>query len=183
MANTYTLTVNVKPILRPTSPGATRVQFAAENADKTPAHIFLCSVQPPDTYGQKYREAFETICSVEDMFEYPVGVSSVKEVDPASIAINTFLYDAQENRVYIRTNNINDVPQWELYHAPPNGMQPNVHTHKPPFFRRSVIDIIVPNRLFVDKCIGWIERAIKMLKRDLELVEKFDETNQIQVTI
>jgi hypothetical protein len=179
----YKITVKHVQIKRPTSPGATRVQFIAENVDGTPAHIFLCSVQPPNTYEQRYREAFETLCSVEDMFEYPVGVSHVSEIDPATQPENTFMYDAQENRVYIRTKNVNDIPVWKPYIATGTSLQPNVHTHKMPFFRRSVIDIIVPNRLFVDKCVKWISDAAKMLKKDLLLVEKFDPKNETVIEI
>ncbi|MDR3233435.1 MAG: hypothetical protein LBT46_07215 [Planctomycetaceae bacterium] len=151
-------------VKRPLSPGASRVVFQARDEDGQPAAVFLCSIEPPNAFEQVMRESFVTVCSVEDMVEYPVGVSSVEEIDPSEFAADTFLYAAQENRVYVRSVNDLEEPAWIPYK--PQGKQPNVHTHKLPFFRRSTIDIILPNRDFVKQSIEWIKTAVRRLEKD-----------------
>ena len=166
----FVISVETAAIQRPLSNGATRVIFRARNEDETPAPIFLCCVEPPDAFSKTLRESYVTVCSVEDLAEYPVGVSSVAEVPPAEFPVDTFLFDAQENRIYVRSADSADQPTWSPY-RPPHGLRPNVHTHKLPFFRRSAIDIIVPNRAYVMEAVEWIEQAARRLTKDLKDIE------------
>jgi hypothetical protein len=165
------------------SPGATRVTISAVNepADETetetPAPIFLCSVSPPNTYEQRFRETFLTVCSVEDIAEYPVGVSSVLEVPPENHPAGTLLFSAQENKIYTRGETVNQSPEWKPYFPQNNQLPPDPHTHNLPFFRRSTIDIILPNRLFVEFTLKEIRRAIRILEKDLAALEHLTDHN------
>jgi len=173
------LKIQTARIKRPLSPGQTRtVIYAYEpefdpgtgaelDTEGTPAAIFLCGIEPPNSFERRFRESFHTICSVEDMTEYPVGVSTIDEADASECEPGTFLFAAQENRIYV-----NEDSQWVPYQCPPDGKEPNCHTHKLPFFRRSKIDIILPCRDFVVEAIEWIENAAKQLEKDLANLEK-----------
>jgi hypothetical protein len=173
-----TLSVQTAAVTRPLSPGATRVIISARDDNDDPAAIFLCAIEPPDAFSQSMRESFVTICSVEDMTEYPVGVSSIEEVPPGDYEAGTFLYAAQENKVYIRsiTDGI-DSPVWQAYNPPHHRPKPNVHTNKLPFFRRSTIDVILPNRAFVMDAITWINDAVKRLAKDQADLERLSNFN------
>ena len=166
----FSISVEAAAIQRPLSNGATRVIFRAKDATAQPAPIFLCCVEPPNAFEQRLRESFVTICSVEDLVEYPVGVSSVAEVPPEDFPVDTFLYDAQQNKIYIRSADDAMQPEWVPYL--PSGKKPNVHTHKLPFFRRSAIDIILPNRAFVMETVEWLQQAVNVLAKDMEDIEK-----------
>jgi hypothetical protein len=166
----------------PHHPGQVRARFRAvekENEDDengTPAAVFLCCVEPPDSFRRKMRESFQTVCSVEDLAEYPVGVSTVEEVDPASQEEGTFLYAVQENKIYVRSPSEPGPPAWLPYAPAPGGLPVNVHSHKLPFFRRSAIDIILPSRRFVRYAVEEIKNAIRELERDRADLERFEES-------
>jgi hypothetical protein len=169
-----TQTAEVK---RPQSPGQTRVVIRAIDENEDPVPVFLCCVEPPDTFARRFRESFVTICSVEDMAEYPVGVSSVREVDPVTQDEGILLYCAQENVVYVRGEDENNDPAWIPYVPEPAQLKPNVHGHNFPFFRRSTIDIILPCRDFVVRAIGWIEDSVAQLMKDqanLEILKEYE---------
>jgi hypothetical protein len=163
------VTVEIARIKRPFSNGATRALFHAKDENDQPAAVFLCSLEPPNSFERVMRESFITVCSVEDMVEYPVGVSSITEVKPAECEEGMFLYSSQENEIYIRGEKDN-APAWLPYH--PEGKQPDVHTHKLPFFRRSTIDVIFPHRDFVMQSIDWIRDAVKRLEKDQRDLEE-----------
>jgi hypothetical protein len=163
------VTVEIAQIKRPLSNGATRALFHAKDEGGHPAAIFLCSLEPPNSFERTMRESFVTVCSVEDIVEYPVGVSSITEVDPADFTLETLLYSSQENKIYIRGEK-DSAPAWVPYR--PEGKQPNVHTHKLPFFRRSTIDVIFPHRSFVMQSIEWIQDAVKRLEKDWKDLEE-----------
>ncbi len=165
------LQIRTAEVRRPVSPGQTRIVIRAVDADDRPVAVFLCGVEPPNSFERRMRESFHTICSVEDMAEYPVGVSSVREVDPASVEEGVYLYCAQENVVYVRIRDHRQQAAWEPYKPKPENLKPNVHSHKRPFFRRSAIDIILPNREFVSRAVGWIEDAVKRLEKDIHDLE------------
>jgi hypothetical protein len=165
----YSVTVEIASIKHRPSNGATRAIFRAKTSDNEPAAIFLCSIEPPNSFERTMRESFITVCSVEDLVEYPVGVSSITEVDPNDYGEGVFLYSSQENKVYIRSEK-DGVPAWVYYQ--PDGKQPNVHTHKLPFFRRSTIDVIFPHRDFVVQSIDWIQDAVKRLEKDQQDLER-----------
>lgn len=165
------LEVKTLPLKRSLSPGQTRVLIRAVDEKDRPVAIFLCGVEPPNSFERRMRESFHTICSVEDMAEYPVGVSCVSEVDPAGVEEGLFLYSAQENIVYVRSKNKQGRAVWIPYKPKPENLKPNVHSHKLPFFRRSAIDIILPNREFVSQAIGWIEEAVALLEKDMTELE------------
>jgi hypothetical protein len=167
----FEISVQTAPIKRPLSNGATRVIFRARDENDEPAAIFLCCVEPPNSFERILRESFVTICSVEDLAEYPVGVSSVKEVNPGEFEADTFIFDAQENSIFVRSEDAAGQPVWTPY-QPDSGKRPNVHTHKLPFFRRSAIDVILPNRAFVMEAIEWIKQAALRLEQDLSDIEK-----------
>jgi hypothetical protein len=167
----YTISVETVPIKRPLSNGATRVIFRARDEHEEPAAIFLCCVEPPNSFQKVLRESFVTICSIEDIAEYPVGVSSVEEVSPSEFAADTFVFDAQQNSIYVRSEDVAGQPVWKPY-QPEGGKRPNVHTHKLPFFRRSAIDVILPNRAFVMEAVEWIKQAASRLEQDLLDIEK-----------
>jgi hypothetical protein len=112
------------------------------------------------------RESFMTVCSVEDMVEYPIGVSSVQEINPATQDEDIKLYCAQENIIYVRGYDDHMEPAWVPYTPSASHPKPNVHSHKLPFFRRNTIDIILPCRDFVVQAIGWIEDAVAQLTKD-----------------
>ena len=180
------LKIHTAAVKCPLSPGQTRTviyayepdidpETGAEMDDGTPAAIFLCGIEPPNSFERRFRESFHTVCSVEDMVEYPVGVSTIDEADAAEVEPGTFLYAAQENRIYVSTLNEDGVLQWLPYQAPPEGKEPNRHTHKLPFFRRSKIDIILPCRDFVVQSIAWIEEAAKRLEEDFASLEKLEQ--------
>lgn len=95
------LQVRTAEVRHPLSPGQTRVVIRAVDADDRPVAVFLCGVEPPSAFERRMRESFHTICSVEDMAEYPVAVSCVREIDPVSVEEGVYLYDAQENVVYV----------------------------------------------------------------------------------
>ena len=160
------LEVRTAALRRPLSPGQTRLVVRATDERGTPVAIFLCCVEPPNTFERRMRESFQTVCSVEDMTEYPVGVSSVQTVDPTDLADGTLLYAAQENLIYEKKQEMTGTAIWRLYRPVPSGVIPNVHTHKLPFFRRSTIDIILPNRAFVTDAVRWIEEAAMRLEKD-----------------
>jgi hypothetical protein len=157
------VTIEIATMKRPLSPGTVRTLIHARDENDQPVAVFLCSIEPPNTFERVMRESFVTVCSVEDMVEYPVGVSSITEVDPASCENGVFLYAAQANKVYIRDEE-DGQPVWKLYQ--PQGKHPNTHTHKLPFFRRSSIDIILPHREFVLQSLEWIRDAVKRLEKD-----------------
>jgi len=165
----FSISVETAAIKRPLSNGATRVVFRAKDAEGNPAPIFLCCVEPPNAFEQIMRESFITVCSVEDLAEYPVGVSSVEEVPPEDFPLGAFLFDAQQNMVYVRSNEITGQAEWQRYQ--PAGKKPNVHTHKLPFFRRSVIDVILPNREYVMETIECLRRAADRLAQDMIDIE------------
>ena len=171
MKGMFSISVETAEITRPLSNGATRVRFRAMDEEDKPAAIFLCCVEPPNAFERILRESYITVCSVEDLAEYPVGVSAIEEVDPAEFPADTFLYVAYENKVYVRSADETGQPVWTIY-APVAGKRPNVHTHKLPFFRRSAIDIILPNRSFVLEAVEWIEEAAKRLTKDMQDIEK-----------
>ena len=164
------LDVQTLPLKRPLSPGQTRVLIRAVDVNDKPVAVFLCGVEPPNAFERRMRESFHTICSVEDMAEYPVGVSCVNEVDPASVEEGVYIYCAQENTVYVRSRERGKAA-WIPYRPEPEHLKPNVHSHKLPFFRRSAIDIILPNREFVSQAIGWIEEAVNRLEKDMHDLE------------
>ena len=172
----FNISVQLAPITRALSNGAVRVVFRARDEHDEPAAIFLCCVEPPNAFERILRESFITICSVEDLAEYPVGVSAVEEVDPSLFEADTFLYAAQENKVYVRSADTAGQPVWALYEPTASGKRPNVHTHKLPFFRRSAIDVILPHRSFVVDAVGWIETAAKTLAKDLKDIENLQNT-------
>ena len=163
--------VETLPLKRPLSPGQTRVLFRAISERDRPVAVFLCGVEPPNSFERRMRESFHTVCSVEDMVEYPVGVSSVSEVDPASQEEGVFLYCAQENVVYVRSKDKQGHAAWIPYKVRAENLKPNVHSHKLPFFRRSEIDIILPNREFVSQAIGWVKDAVALLEKDMAELE------------
>jgi hypothetical protein len=168
------VTVEIAQLKRPLSNGAVRAiihakDVHAETGDEQPAAVFLCSIEPPNSFERIMRESFITVCSVEDMVEYPVGVSSITEVNPAEHEEGMFLYSSHENKVYIRGEK-EGVPVWLPYQ--PEGKQPNVHTHKLPFFRRSVIDVIFPHRDFVIQSLDWIRDAVRRLEKDQRDLEQ-----------
>ena len=170
------LKIQTAEVKHPLTPGQTRVVIQAVDENDEPTPVFLCCVEPPNTFERRMRESFMTICSVEDMAEYPVGVSSVREIDPLPVAEGTLLYCAQENKIYERGYDEQQDPAWNPYIPPQGGMKPNVHTHKLPFFRRSAIDVILPSRHFVRHAIQWIEDAVKQLERaksDLEFLRDY----------
>ena len=178
------LKIHTAAVKRPMSPGQTRTvihayepdfhpETGAELPDGTPAAIFLCGIEPPNSFERRFRESFHTVCSVEDMSEYPIGVSTIDEADAGLCEPGVFLYAAQENRIYINTFNPDEGLQWVPYQTPIDGKEPNRHTHKLPFFRRNTIDILLPCRDFVDQAIGWIEDAAKRLEKDFADLEKF----------
>lgn len=168
------LEIETLPLKRVLSPGQTRVIFRAIDGNDRPIALFLCGVEPPNSFEHRMRESFHTICSVEDMAEYPVGVSCVSEVDPVGLEEGLFLYCAQENVVYVRSRDRRDRAVWTPYRPKPENLKPNVHSHKLPFFRRSAIDIILPNREFVSHAIGWIEDAIALLEKDMQELKMLD---------
>jgi hypothetical protein len=163
------VTLEVAPMKRPLSPGAVRTVIHAKDENDQPAAVFLCSIEPPNSFERVMRESFVTVCSVEDMVEYPVGVSSIIEVDPVEYEQGVFLYAAQANKVYIRDEEEGQ-PVWKPYC--PEGKHPNVHTHSLPFFRRSTIDIILPHRDFVLQSLEWIRDAVKRLEKDQQDLEQ-----------
>ena len=165
------LEVKTLPLKRPLSPGQTRVLIRAVKDRDKPVAVFLCGVEPPNSFERRMRESFHTICSVEDMAEYPVGVSCISEVDPTSQEEGVFLYSAQENIVYVRSKDRQGRAAWVPYKPKSENLKPNVHSHKLPFFRRSAIDIILPNREFVSQAIGWIEEAVALLEKDMAELE------------
>jgi hypothetical protein len=165
------VTVETAAVKRPLSNGATRVLFRAEDENGLPAAIFLCSIEPPNSFERSMRESFVTVCSVEDIVEYPVGVSSITEVNPADHEDGVFLYSSQENKIYVRGEKEN-APAWLPYQPPENGKQPGVHTHKLPFFRRSTIDVVLPHRDFVIQSLDWIREAVKRLEKDWKDIEE-----------
>jgi hypothetical protein len=167
----FVISVETAAIQRPLSNGATRVLFKARDENENYAPIFLCCVEPPNAFDQTLRESFITICSVEDLAEYPVGVSSIEEADPSEFPMETFLFDAQKNNIYIRSVNESDQPVWLDYRSV-HGRHPNVHTHKLPFFRRSAIDIILPDRAFVVEAVEWVRQAARRLEKDMADIEK-----------
>jgi len=170
------LKIQTAMVKRPLSPGQTRVVIRAIGENEEPRAIFLCCVEPPNSFERRMRECFMTVCSVEDLVEYPVGVSSVLEIDPATQDEGVKLYCAQENLVYVRDVDDAGKPAWIPYTPRAGGLKPNVHTHHLPFFRRSTIDIILPCRDFVVQAIGWIENAVAQLERDqknLELLKDY----------
>jgi hypothetical protein len=167
----FVLSVETAAIPRPLSNGATRVVIRARNGNDCPAAIFLCCVEPPNSFEKVLRESFVTICSVEDLAEYPVGVSSINEVPSACYPADSFLFDAQENKIYVKSADALEQPVWKPY-EPTDGKSPNVHTHKLPFFRRSAIDIILPNRAYVMEAVEWIKQAAERLAKDMEDIEK-----------
>lgn len=167
----FVISVETAAIQRPLSNGATRAVFRARDAEDNPAPIFLCCAEPPNAFEQRLRESFVTICSVEDLAEYPVGVSDVSEVDPGEFPADTFLFDAQKNKIYVRSEDMSGQPVWEPY-QPVSGRHPNVHTHKLPFFRRSAIDIILPNREYVMEAVQWIKQAAVRLEKDMADIEQ-----------
>jgi len=167
------LTAEVK---RPLSPGQTRVVIHARDENGLPVALFLCGVEPPNTFERRMRESFHTVCSVEDMAEYPVGVATIEEVDPKTCEPGDLLYAAQENAVYIRGMDETKRPAWLPYRPKPEQRNPNVHAHKLPLFRRSAIDVILPNRDFVVRSIEWISQAVRRLEqdqRDLEQLKSY----------
>jgi hypothetical protein len=171
------LQIQTAAVRRLLSPGQTRVVIRAVDEQDRPTAIFLCCVEPPNSLEQRLRESFHTVCSVEDMTEYPVGVSCVREIDPKTADEGVFLYCVQENIVYVRARS-GGKAVWIPYKPKPENLKPNVHTHTFPFFRRSTIDIILPNRDFVVQAIGWIEEAVKQLEQDfcnLEQLKRYDE--------
>lgn len=163
--------VKTLPLKRPLSPGQTRVLIRAVDERDLPVAVFLCGVEPPNSFERRMRESFHTICSVEDMVEYPVGVSDASEVDPSDHEEGMFLYCAQENVVYVRSKDRLGKAAWIPYKGQPENLKPNVHSHTLPFFRRSAIDIILPNREFVSRAIGWIEDAVALLEKDMHELE------------
>jgi len=171
------LKIQTAQVKRPLSPGQTRVVIRAADENEEPVAVFLCCVEPPNSFERRMRESFMTVCSVEDMVEYPVGVSSVHEINPESQEEGIKLYCAQENVIYVRGFDDQDEPAWIPYKPPTGGLKPNVHTHTLPFFRRSTIDIILPCRDFVVQAVGWIEDAVAQLERDqknLELLKDYE---------
>ena len=173
----FTISVETAPIKRPLSNGATRVIFRARDEKEEPAAIFLCCVEPPNSFERTLRESFITICSVEDLAEYPIGVSSVEEVPPDEFAADTFVFDAQKNSIHVRSEDAAGQPVWKPYH-PVDGKRPNIHTHKLPFFRRSAIDVILPNRAFVMEAVEWIQQAAARLGQDLLDIEQLKSYSQ-----
>jgi hypothetical protein len=167
----FFISVETAPIKRPLSNGATRVIFRARGENEEPAAIFLCCVEPPNSFERVLRESFVSVCSAEDLAEYPVGVSCVEESPPSEFAADTFVFDAQENSIYVRSEDAAGQSVWRPY-QPVSGKRPNVHTHKLPFFRRSAIDVILPNRAFVREAIEWIKQAAARLEKDLLDMEK-----------
>jgi hypothetical protein len=166
------LSVMTAEVKRPLSPGQTRVVIRARDENDWPVALFLCGIEPPNTFERRMRESFHTVCSVEDMAEYPVGVASPEEVDPQTCEPGVLLYAVQENAVYVRSGDENDIPAWMPYRPEPEQKAPNVHAHKLPFFRRSEIDIILPNRDFVVRSIEWISRAVRRLEQDQHDLEQ-----------
>ena len=173
----YTISVETAPIKRPLSNGAPRVIFRARDEKEEPAAIFLCCVEPPNSFQKVLRESFITICSVEDIAEYPVGVSSIEEVPLNEFAADTFIFDAQQNCIYVRSEDAAGQPVWRPY-QPTSGKRPNVHTHKLPFFRRSAIDVILPNRAFVMEATCWIKQAAARLAQDFLDIEQLKPYQQ-----
>jgi len=172
----FSISVETAAIKRALSNGATRVIFRARDADDKPAPIFLCCVEAPNAFTRTLRESFITVCSVEDLAEYPVGVSDPNEVDPGEFPADTLLYNAQGNRVYVRSADETATPVWTPY-RPVEGKHPNVHTHKLPFFRRSAIDIILPHRSYVLEAVEWVQYAAKVLAKDMEDIEQLKPYN------
>lgn len=171
------LSIRTAEVKRPFSPGQTRVVIRAVDEQDRPVALFLCCVEPPNSFERRMRESFQTVCSIEDMAEYPVGVSSIDEADPKDWEPGVCLYSAQENLIYIRSKEHNGRPAWHPYVPKPGHPVPNVHSHKLPFFRRSTIDIILPNRDFVVQSIEWIKQAVRRLEKDrldLELLEHYE---------
>jgi len=167
------LQIRTAGVRHPLSPGQTRVVIRAVDEHDKPAAIFLCCIEPPNTFERRLRESFHTVCSVEDMVEYPVGVSSIREIDPQTVDEGTFLYSAQENIIYVRSRDA-----WIPYKPRPENLKPNVHTHTLPFFRRSAIDIILPSREFVVQAIDWIKEAARQLEQDfldLETLRSYEQ--------
>lgn len=165
--------VQTAEVRRPISPGQTRVVLRASDEQGRPQAVFLCGVEPPNSFERRMRESFHTICSVEDMVEYPIGVSSVLEIDPRGVETGTMLYCAQENTVYVCQKNRGDEEHhWQPFVARNENLNPNVHSHKLPFFRRSAIDVILPHRDFVVRAIDWIEKAVRLLEKDLRDLER-----------
>ncbi|GHT32547.1 hypothetical protein FACS1894214_4450 [Planctomycetales bacterium] len=177
----YQINVEVAPITRIPSNGATRARFyARENinfadsgldADWVPAPIFLCCIEPPDAFTKTMRESFVTITSVEDLAEYPWGVSSIEEVPPEDYVADTLLYAAQENKTYIRSEDEDGAAVWVRYIPPTDGLAITHHVHRIPFFRRTVIDIILPNRSWVIDAIDWLQNAANTLEKDQKDIE------------
>lgn len=160
------LSIRAAEVRRPASPGQTRVVIRALDEQDRPVALFLCCVEPPNSFERRMRESFQTVCSLEDMAEYPVGVSAIDEADPADWEPGIHLYSAQENLVYVRGKDSRGRPEWHPYPPKSGWPGPNVHGHKLPFFRRSTIDIILPNRDFVVQSIEWIKRAVRRLEKD-----------------
>lgn len=167
------LRFRVARVRRPLSPGQTRLIVGASDDNGMPVALFLCGVEPPDIFSRRMRESFHTICSVEDMAEYPAAVSCVREVDPQTAERGVLLYSVQENVVYVRDCDGNRNPVWRPYEPRPENLNPNVHSHKLPFFRRSTIDIVLPNRDFVDQAVGWIGQAVRQLEKDMLDLDHF----------
>jgi len=166
------LHVQTAEVRRPVSPGQTRVVIRATGENDVPVAVFLCGVEPPNSFERRMRESFHTICSVEDMAEYPVGVSGLHEADPKKSEQGFLLYNVQENVVYVRELDAARKPAWLPYHPRHENLNPNVHSHKLPCFRRSTIDIILPHRDFVVQAIGWIEEAVRQLEKDMGDLER-----------
>ena len=160
------LKIRTAEVKRPISPGQTRVVVSARDENEQPIAIFLCGVEPPNAFERRMRESFHTVCSVEDMVEYPVGVSCITETEPAGYEVGTYLYCVQENAIYVRGEDSEGNPVWKPYRSEPGQLSLNVHSHKLPFFRRSTIDIILPNRDFVVQSITWLEQAALRLEKD-----------------
>ena len=159
-------------VQRPMTPGQTRLIVQAVDEQDEPCAIFLCGIEPPNTLQRRMRESFHTVCSVEDMAEYPAGVACVQEVDPQTVDEGTFLYSVQENIVYERGTGSAGQPDWVPFRPRAENLNPRFHSHTLPFFRRSVIDIILPNREFVVQAVGWIEDAARQLEQDFIDLEK-----------
>jgi hypothetical protein len=165
MSERYQFTVRITSLKRSLNHGVVRAVITAEEQDENgkmiPAAIFLCCVEPPDAFSHRMRESFITVASVEDLAAYPSAVSSIDEVDAAEHSEGALLYAVQENKVYKQSGG-----EWVAYIPERSEKMPNVHSHKLPYFRRSVIDIILPNRLFVNQAMESIRIGGERLELD-----------------
>jgi hypothetical protein len=164
-------------IQRPLSPGQVRQvirafeQTGSEN--KTPAAIFLCSLETPNVKARTFRKSFQTICSVDDLSWYPEAIADDSlRPDPAETEEGTLIYSLQENHVWIRDESESWVLYTKRYAAEHGQLFPRRHPHHLPFFRTNTIDVIWPNSYFVTKAKDWLDEAVLILNKDITVLRK-----------